>query len=532
MESTDLDMGEIFDDDDIDEDVGASRVLPDLPEATQTQENDEEENAEVLARLKDLSKGAAKKVVRKPQPKLDPTRLTGDRGIPILPNLFKNVKFKGKGYESHDLALLMRQMEHWAHRLFPKMPFDEVIERVEKLGSKKEVQTCIKKMRLDMPILDNDFVGSDQEDGVRRGEEPEEDGVRRGEEPENNVQEEVRGEDMWDELLREEAELSASQVEPEPSSGVQATASQRDDRASVTPATPVQTGRHTTDGITPEQLERIERNKQLAMERRLKKMGHLTPGSKAVHSLTPTKTRTPSSPTQTKPNQNNVDASQDDNEGFSQKLGANLENSSEKAGSASQNTSKDTNSEKFTDMDSEMSEVVEKGPSQNITVAENPKENAQHWHTGPAGQSDTGIKFGSESETMDTETGETVGKGSHSEEMSEVIENQDVQNCLQTESESTVDTQMSEVIEPLGSEKIILKEKPNNIASGYTEIKQSENKNVELPDIKQNTDVKHGKENVLSNKVDMKGDHCNAEVDVDDFDDELTEDQLMDTLEN
>ena len=78
--------------------------------------------------------------------------------------------------QSHDLAILMRQMEHWAHRLFPKMPFDEVIERVEKLGSKKEVQTCIKKIRLDMPVLAEDFVGSDREDddGVRRGyDEPE-----------------------------------------------------------------------------------------------------------------------------------------------------------------------------------------------------------------------------------------------------------------------------------------------------------------------------------------------------------------------
>ena len=34
----------------------------------------------------------------------------------------------------------MRNMEHWAHRLFPKMPFDEVIERVERLGAKREVQ--------------------------------------------------------------------------------------------------------------------------------------------------------------------------------------------------------------------------------------------------------------------------------------------------------------------------------------------------------------------------------------------------------
>ena len=31
--------------------------------------------------------------------------------------------------------------------------------------------------------------------------------------------------------------------------------------------------------MTPEMLERIERNKQLALEKRLKKMGRLTPGT-------------------------------------------------------------------------------------------------------------------------------------------------------------------------------------------------------------------------------------------------------------
>ncbi len=35
---------------------------------------------------------------------------------------------------------MMGKLEHWAHRLFPKMPFDEFIERLEKLGQKKAVQ--------------------------------------------------------------------------------------------------------------------------------------------------------------------------------------------------------------------------------------------------------------------------------------------------------------------------------------------------------------------------------------------------------
>ncbi len=37
---------------------------------------------------------------------------------------------------------MMGMLEHWAHRLFPPMPFDEFIERLEKLGSKREVQVA------------------------------------------------------------------------------------------------------------------------------------------------------------------------------------------------------------------------------------------------------------------------------------------------------------------------------------------------------------------------------------------------------
>ena len=37
----------------------------------------------------------------------------------------------------------MMTMEHWGNRLFPKMTFDEVIERVEKLGKKKPVQVGV-----------------------------------------------------------------------------------------------------------------------------------------------------------------------------------------------------------------------------------------------------------------------------------------------------------------------------------------------------------------------------------------------------
>lgn len=34
----------------------------------------------------------------------------------------------------------MKKMENWAHRLFPKLQFEDFIDKVERLGAKKEVQ--------------------------------------------------------------------------------------------------------------------------------------------------------------------------------------------------------------------------------------------------------------------------------------------------------------------------------------------------------------------------------------------------------
>ncbi|XP_061743443.1 TIMELESS-interacting protein isoform X2 [Nerophis ophidion] len=103
-----------------------------------------------------------RKGVRRPQPKLDSHRLTSDKGLPALRTLFDNVRFKGKGHEAEDVRLLVQKMENWAHRLYPKLQFEDFIHRVEKLGAKKEVQTCLKRIRLDLPLTHNDFTGEEE----------------------------------------------------------------------------------------------------------------------------------------------------------------------------------------------------------------------------------------------------------------------------------------------------------------------------------------------------------------------------------
>ncbi|NXN22072.1 TIPIN protein, partial [Nycticryphes semicollaris] len=121
---------------------------------------------------------APRKTVKRPMPKLDAQRLISERGLPALRHMFDNVKFKGKGHEAEDLKTLIRHMEHWAHRLFPKLQFEDFIDRVESLGNKKEVQTCLKRIRLDLPILHEDFASNEDGGGESNGLDPAPEDVR------------------------------------------------------------------------------------------------------------------------------------------------------------------------------------------------------------------------------------------------------------------------------------------------------------------------------------------------------------------
>ncbi|NXY70877.1 TIPIN protein, partial [Glareola pratincola] len=112
---------------------------------------------------------SSRKAVKRPMPKLDAQRLISERGLPALRHVFDNVTFKGKGHEAEDLKTLIRHMEHWAHRLFPKLQFEDFIDRVESLGNKKEVQTCLKRIRLDLPILHEDFASNEDGGGESNG---------------------------------------------------------------------------------------------------------------------------------------------------------------------------------------------------------------------------------------------------------------------------------------------------------------------------------------------------------------------------
>lgn len=162
-----------------------------------------------------------KRTVKRNLPKLDATRLTSERGLPALRHVFDKTKFKGKGHEAEDLKTLIRHMEHWAHRLFPKLQFEDFIDRVENLGNKKEVQTCLKRIRLDLPIVHEDFVTDN-----------------------DNVEETNR---------------------------LDATAAEFDPFVTSSPDS-MKLASEISRSLTEEQQQRIERNKQLALERRQAKL--------------------------------------------------------------------------------------------------------------------------------------------------------------------------------------------------------------------------------------------------------------------
>lgn len=42
-----------------------------------------------------------------------------------------------------NLQLMMKKMEEWAHRMFPKSRFDDTLEKIEHLGNKRPVKVSI-----------------------------------------------------------------------------------------------------------------------------------------------------------------------------------------------------------------------------------------------------------------------------------------------------------------------------------------------------------------------------------------------------
>jgi len=199
-----------------------------------TQE-EEEQRAAGGANLDVTGAGEVKKrVIRNPQPKLNPERVMGPRGIQTIEDLYSDWEGRGKGKEFDDLDVVMKRLEHWAHRLFPRLPFDNVLDvMANRLGTKKVVQTHVKKIRLGM-VTAPVHIGGEEDEEQKDQEEREVERYGEEEQP-----------DVFGELLRRAG-------------------------GEDVPLPPVQRVGQ-VGGLTDEQRERIRKNKELAAQKKREK---------------------------------------------------------------------------------------------------------------------------------------------------------------------------------------------------------------------------------------------------------------------
>ncbi|XP_015519113.1 protein TIPIN homolog [Neodiprion lecontei] len=190
----------------------------------------------------DPSTSGQKRIVRNPQPKLDAERLKGPKGVHMIEKHFENFKFEGKGCEKKDLDRMMNKLEYWAHRIFPKYEFDDFLGKVEVLGNKKAVKTHLTKIRLGM-LTDEEVALNDV---MEEEDEPVQDSAPI---------------DEFDALIAEELEKQRHSVTPQrPHASIVSSNSNAAVGKAIATSHP---------DITDEMKERMERNRQLAIQKRL-----------------------------------------------------------------------------------------------------------------------------------------------------------------------------------------------------------------------------------------------------------------------
>ncbi|KAF7992026.1 hypothetical protein HCN44_001351 [Aphidius gifuensis] len=121
--------------------------------------NNDNDNDNDNARRIDPTASRKKRIVRNPQVKLNAERLRGAKGVQTIEEYFKGFKWQGKNHEASDLNKIMKRMEHWGHRLYPKYNFDDLLDKLSILGAKREVQVFLTKYRKNM--LNDDLISTD-----------------------------------------------------------------------------------------------------------------------------------------------------------------------------------------------------------------------------------------------------------------------------------------------------------------------------------------------------------------------------------
>ncbi|CAG4966273.1 unnamed protein product [Colias eurytheme] len=208
--------------------------------------SEKEDEAEEDKRRVDPTSNKTKRVVKNPRFILNPARLTGPRGIRVIPEHFKDFKFKGKGHEKEDLDLVLKKLEHWAYRLYPKFKFEDCLKKIEVLGKKRPVMVHLQKIRSDQFISEETVVQKDSSDD-----------------------EAPPQEDEFDKLLQQQIDIARAAPAPnsvKKNKDIYMDNSRIEERSLSMPKAT------SSPSISEEQRERMLRNRRLAEERRLAKL--------------------------------------------------------------------------------------------------------------------------------------------------------------------------------------------------------------------------------------------------------------------
>lgn len=109
-----------------------------------------------------------KRSVRNPKPRLTIQLLRGEKGIHIIEDYFKGFKVRGKGYEREDLDNIIDRLQSWGACLYPLDTFDSLLDTIERLNKKRELQTHMARYRaglLESMKLTEHNAANQQDDG-------------------------------------------------------------------------------------------------------------------------------------------------------------------------------------------------------------------------------------------------------------------------------------------------------------------------------------------------------------------------------
>ncbi|EMR09590.1 hypothetical protein PNEG_02174 [Pneumocystis murina B123] len=80
---------------------------------------------------------------RRPVAKLDDEKLLSPKGLVwIFHNAPQKICWKGRGHEFYDLRRLLLFYQVWAHELFPKARFREILRMIQKHGHSKRIRVA------------------------------------------------------------------------------------------------------------------------------------------------------------------------------------------------------------------------------------------------------------------------------------------------------------------------------------------------------------------------------------------------------